>query len=95
MLALIERLVNIDNWSYWKEGIMRAGQIVAEELEALGFKVSILAEREGGNHVQAERPARAGECFSSPPIWIPSFRWNRHRMPFRIGRGSGLRAGCG
>jgi glutamate carboxypeptidase len=63
MLALIERLVNIDSGSYCKPGIDACGGIVAEELEALGFETSTLAEPERGDHVRAERPGKGGKLL--------------------------------
>lgn len=58
MLDLLERLVNIDSGSYCKEGIDACGQIVTEELQALGFQVEIISEADWGNHVRAKRPGR-------------------------------------
>lgn len=58
MLALVERLVNIDSGTTFKPGIDRCGQLVAEELRSLGFQVSTLIEERWGNHILAERPGR-------------------------------------
>jgi len=60
MLHLLERLVNIDSGSYCKEGIDSCGQILAEELRALGFKVEVIREKDSGNHVWAERSGKGG-----------------------------------
>ena len=40
MLALIERLVNIDSGSYDREGVNRVSAILAEELERTGFAIT-------------------------------------------------------
>jgi glutamate carboxypeptidase len=55
MLIMLERLVNIDSGSYYKEGIDACGQIVIEELQALDFEVEIIPEIDWGNHVRARR----------------------------------------
>ncbi len=55
MLSLLERLVNIDSGSFYKEGIDESGRILAEELEALGFKTRRLPEPVRGDHLMAER----------------------------------------
>jgi glutamate carboxypeptidase len=63
MLALIERLVNIDSGSYCKEGIDACGRIVGDELEALGFKCSTIPEVDRGNPVRAERPGKGNKTL--------------------------------
>ena len=40
MLALIERLVNIDSGSYDREGVNRVSAILAGELERIGFAIT-------------------------------------------------------
>ncbi len=56
MFALLKRLVNIDSGTYCKDGIDECGEILAEELRALGFQTKTIEEKEWGNHVSAERP---------------------------------------
>lgn len=58
MLILLERLVNIDSGSYYKKGIDACGEIVAEELQALGFEVEVIPETDWGNHVRAKRTGK-------------------------------------
>jgi glutamate carboxypeptidase len=63
MLALIERLVNIDSGSYCKAGIDACGRIVTEELAALGFTTSTVAETVCGDHVRAERIGKGDKAL--------------------------------
>jgi glutamate carboxypeptidase len=61
MLEMLEMLVNIDSGSYCKEGIDLCGQILARQLEDLGFETRIIEERDRGNHVLARRDGRGAE----------------------------------
>lgn len=61
MLILLERLVNIDSGSYYKEGIDACGQVVTEELQALDFEVEIIPETDWGNHVRARRSGKGSK----------------------------------
>lgn len=63
MLALLERLVNIDSGSYCKEGIDACGRILANELEALGFATTTITESESGNHIRAERSGKGSQSL--------------------------------
>lgn len=58
MLALLERLVNIDSGSFCKEGIDACGRIIASELEALGFSIRVFGEPERGDHVRGDRSGK-------------------------------------
>ena len=51
MLALIERLVNIDSGSYDKAGVDRVGAILADELACTGFEISRHAMAPCGDQV--------------------------------------------
>lgn len=55
MLDLLERLVNTDSGTYDRDGVNAIGQIIAGELEVLGFRTETIEEREFGNHIRAER----------------------------------------
>ena len=55
MLALIERLVNIDSGTYCKEGVDECGRIIARQLEKLEFKTETIKEQGFGNHIRAQR----------------------------------------
>ena len=56
MLALIERLVNIDSGTYCKEGVDECGRIIARQLEKLEFKTETIKEQGFGNHIRARTP---------------------------------------
>ncbi|WP_342743418.1 hypothetical protein [Domibacillus antri] len=45
MIALLEKLVNIDSHSYNKEGVDKIGTILQKEFEALGMKVDVHREK--------------------------------------------------
>ena len=51
MLALIERLVNIDSGSYDREGVNRVSSILAEELERIGFAITRHAMPPSADHM--------------------------------------------
>lgn len=61
MLALLERLVNIDSGSFYKEGIDACGRIIGKELDALGFTIQVIPEAERGSHIRADREGQGGE----------------------------------
>lgn len=64
MLALIERLVNMDSGTYCTECIDACGKIIAGELESLGFEIETLEGKESGNHIHAQRPGKgSNEVF--------------------------------
>jgi len=96
MLELIERLVNIDSGSYCKQGIDACGRIVARELEALGFEISIIQEAECGNHVQAKRPGQGKRSlFLSAHLDTVFPEGTAARNPFRIEGGLAYGPGVG
>lgn len=85
MLALIERLVNIDSGSYCKEGIDACGRIVAEELKALGFETRTVMEEDRGNHIQAERSGEGDRrLFFSAHLDTVFPEGTAAKHPFRI-----------
>ncbi|MFE8701406.1 M20 family metallopeptidase [Cytobacillus sp. FJAT-54145] len=51
MLKLVEKLVNIDSGSYFKEGVDKVGKILTEEYRKLGFEVEVVEQEELGNHL--------------------------------------------
>ena len=51
MLALIEKLVNIDSGSHNKEGIDEVGRILSEEYKKLNFTVEVVEEENNGNNL--------------------------------------------
>src|SRR5437667_3810628 len=85
LLALLERLVNIDSGSYCKGGIDRCGEIHAAELRALGFTTRTIAETERGNHVVAERAGRGQHrLFLSGHLDTVCPEGSGAQRPFRI-----------
>ena len=96
MLALIERLVNIDSGSYCKAGIDACGRIVAEELAALGFTTSTIAETVCGDHVQAERPGKGDKIlFLSAHLDTVFPAGTAAQRPFRTAGGLAYGPGVG
>ena len=55
MLALLERLVNVDSGSYCREGVNRVSAILADELAGIGFSIARHAMPECGDQVIATR----------------------------------------
>jgi glutamate carboxypeptidase len=85
MLALLERLVNIDSGSYCKEGIDACGRIVAQELAALGFETVTIAETDWGDHVRAERAGKGSRTlFLSAHLDTVFPAGTALKRPFRI-----------
>lgn len=60
MLAFLEQMVNIDSGTLDKAGVDRVGVLLAQRLEALGFAVERVPQREYGDHLIG-RKAGAGE----------------------------------
>jgi len=54
MLALLQRLVEIESYSEDRAGVNAVGAVVAERLEALGLAVRRLPEMDYGDHLLAE-----------------------------------------
>lgn len=52
MLALLERMVNVESGSLDKEGVDRFGELMAGELERRGFRVETEFQPSSGNHVR-------------------------------------------
>src|SRR5256885_14670647 len=73
LLALLERLVNIDSGSYCKAGIDRCGEIHADELRELSFTTRTIAQTERGNHIVAQRPGHGQHPPLLPGHPVPVF----------------------
>ncbi|MGM0876615.1 MAG: M20 family metallopeptidase [Bacillota bacterium] len=54
MLQLIEKLVNIDSGSYYKQGVDRIGKLLEKSYKELGFSVIVEEQEEYGNHLIIE-----------------------------------------
>jgi glutamate carboxypeptidase len=96
MLALIERLVNIDSGSFYKKGIDECGRIIGEELEALGFGVSRITEAGHGDHIRAERPGKGSKrLFLSAHLDTVFPEGTAAKRPFRVQDGLAYGPGVG
>ncbi|MFD1737486.1 M20 family metallopeptidase [Bacillus salitolerans] len=51
MLKMIEKLVNIDSGSYYKQGVDQIGQILKDSYEQLGYQVKVDNQNKLGNHL--------------------------------------------
>ena len=60
MLELLERLVNIDSWSYDKAGVDKVGEAIAEFLEGHGIDVTRIPVETHGDSFRASVGAAAG-----------------------------------
>ena len=91
MARLLGRFVRAESPSFDKAAVDRFGRIVAAEWKRRGAKVSILRQRNRGNHIRAEWPARAGR--SSGQILVLGHLDTVYeagtiaRMPFRVSQG--------
>lgn len=50
-IQLLEKIVNQESGSYFKEGCDAVGRIMKEEYEQLGFQVKVLPEPQNGDHL--------------------------------------------
>lgn len=62
MIGLLEKLVNIDSGSDFKEGVDKVGSILKKEYESIGFTCEIVQEDKVGDHLilkhhSAEKPS--------------------------------------
>lgn len=84
MLALLERLVNIDSGTYCVQGVNECGSIIARELGKLGFKTETVPEKDFGNHIRAMRPgAGTKQVFISAHLDTVSAPGTAAARPFR------------
>jgi glutamate carboxypeptidase len=96
MLALIERLVNIDSGSFYKKGIDECSRIIGEELEALGFDVSRITEAGHGDHIRAERSGKGSKrLFLSAHLDTVFPEGTAAKRPFRVQDGLAYGPGVG
>lgn len=91
MARLLGRFVRAESPSFDKAAVDRFGRMVAAEWKRRGARVSMLRQRERGDHVRAEWPARGG--LSSSQILVLGHldtvyeTGTIERMPFRVSRG--------
>lgn len=85
MLALLERLVNIDSGTYCKAGIDLCGQMLSTELQALGFQTETIPETVWGNHIRAGRAGKGKKgLFLSAHLDTVCPEGTVAKRPFRI-----------
>ncbi|HET9840225.1 MAG TPA: M20 family metallopeptidase [Candidatus Angelobacter sp.] len=61
MLALLQRMVEIESPSDDKAALDRMGEFLAHEFERIGGKVTMYPEKEAGDNLKAEFPGRSGK----------------------------------
>ncbi len=88
MLALLQRMVEIESPSDNKAALDRMGAFLAREFEQLGGKVRLDQQKEAGNHLKAEFSGAGGK----PALLLGHFDtvWpmgTLAQMPFRIDAG--------
>ena len=85
MLAMLQRMVEIESPSDDKVAVDRMGAFLAQEFEPLGGKVTFFPQKEAGNHLKAEFPGAPGK----PVLLLGHFDtvWSMGtlaKMPFRL-----------
>lgn len=88
MMAMLQRMVEIESPSDDKAAVDRMGAFLAGEFERLGGKVTFYPQKEAGNHLKAEFAGGAGK----PALLLGHFDtvWSMGtlaKMPFRIEAG--------
>ncbi len=91
MLRLLGRLVRAESPSYDKAAVDHLAKLVGAEWRRRGARVTILRQRERGNHVRAElwlsRGRPEGQILVLGHLDTVYERGTLARMPFRIARG--------
>lgn len=85
MLALLERLVNIDSGTYLKAGVNQIADIIAPKLRELGFEVERLPQPDFGDHLLARKGGSSAKrllCIGHMDTVFPE--GEAERRPFRI-----------
>jgi len=85
MLALLERLVNIDSGTYLKEGVNQIANIIVPKLHELGFEVEQLPQTDFGDHLLARKEGTSMKrllCIGHMDTVFPE--GEAKRRPFRI-----------
>ena len=85
MLALLQRMVEIESPSDNKAALDRMGEFLAREFERIGGKVTLYPEKEAGDNLKAEFPGSSGKAIlllgHFDTVWPMGTLAN---MPFRI-----------
>ncbi len=85
MLALLERLVNIDSGTYLRGGVNQVAGIIVEKLHDLGFAVERVSQSEFGDHLLAQKGGTSVKkllCIGHMDTVFPE--GEAKRRPFRI-----------
>jgi glutamate carboxypeptidase len=85
MLALLERLVNIDSGTYLKEGVNQIANIIVPKLHELGFEVKQLPQTDFGDHLLARKEGTSMKrllCIGHMDTVFPE--GEAKRRPFRL-----------
>jgi glutamate carboxypeptidase len=85
MLALLERLVNIDSGTNLKAGVNQVAGIIASKLRGLGFEVERLSQPDFGDHLLARKGGPSAKrllCIGHMDTVFPE--GEAKRRPFRI-----------
>jgi glutamate carboxypeptidase len=88
MMAMLQRMVEIESPSDDKAAVERMGAFLAQEFERLGGKITFYPQKEAGNHLKAEFAGSAGK----PTLLLGHFDtvWSMGtlaKMPFRVEAG--------
>ncbi len=88
LLALWERVVNVDSGSYCKAGVDALGRLMAGELAPLGFSTDVIEETACGSHVLCRRIGQGrGRLFLSMHLDTVWPEGTVAEWPFRLDRG--------
>ena len=85
MLALLERLVNIDSGTYLREGVNQLADIIDPKLRELGFEVERISQTDFGDHLLARKGGSTGKrllCVGHMDTVFPE--GEAKRRPFRM-----------
>ena len=88
MLALLQRMVEIESPSDNKAAVDRMGEFLAEEFERIGGRTTFYPQTQAGNHLKADFAGNAGK----PVLLLGHFDtvWSMGTlagMPFRVDAG--------
>jgi glutamate carboxypeptidase len=87
-LDFLARLVNQDSGTDDRDDVNRLGDVLAAQLEALGFHVRRVPQTRFGDHLVAEKPGRGPKRFLLVGHFDTVFRAGTARVrPFRIADG--------
>jgi glutamate carboxypeptidase len=87
-LELLARLVNQDSGTDDRDDVNRVGDVLAERLDALGFRVTRVPQTRFGDHLVAEKPGRGPKRLLFVGHFDTVFRAGTARArPFRVAEG--------